>query len=184
MNEIAVEVEMINLMHRPEGWGRSHGRDVYQKLIGFIEGHAGVMVYKIKMGYIKRVDISFASETVIEVARRFRGLKGFCFINLLDEDMIENWAAAAERKQQPLMVWNNDRCRIIGVLPSPGNQQAFEFALYRSRTTAADFALVNPGMSIANASNKYKQLWMQGFLLRRKEISDSGGLEFAYYRIG
>jgi predicted transcriptional regulator len=31
---------------------------------------------------------------------------------------------------------------------------------------------------------KFKQLWEQGFLLRRESVADSGGVEFVYQRIG
>ena len=49
---------------------------------------------------------------------------------------------------------------------------------------ATEFAAATPKMSIANASTKFKQLWEQGFLLRREDVAESGGVEFTYYRIG
>ena len=183
MNEISVVIQLSILMEYTEGWGRSQGREVYQKLITFVEDHPGVMVFRVSLEGVRRVDISFASETVIEVARRYRGSKGFCFIDLTDADMLENWDAAAERKQQPVMVWKDKVGYVVGIHPSQGNQTAFDFALKRPRTRAADFASAMPGMSIANASNKFKQLWQQGFLLRREEAAESGGVEFAYYRV-
>ncbi len=68
--------------------------------------------------------------------------------------------------------------------PSKGTSSAFEFALERPRTRAAEFAAKIPDMTIANASTKFKQLWQNGFLLRREDVSDSGGVEYSYYRIG
>jgi predicted transcriptional regulator len=53
----------------------------------------------------------------------------------------------------------------------------------RPQTRAAEFA-AEKGISIANASMKFKQLWDQGFLLRRESTSDTGGVEFVYQRIG
>lgn len=171
-------------METQEGWGRDQGRRVYQKLINFIESKPGVMIFKVSLEKIKRVDISFASETVIELARRYRGKKGFCFIDLTDQDMMENWEAAASRKSQPIIVWEGKKGHVIGVEPSRGTVGAFDFALQRERTRATEFALSSQGISIANASTKFKQLWEQGFLLRREDIADSGGIEFTYYRIG
>jgi hypothetical protein len=121
---------------------------------------------------------------VIELARRYRGQKGFCFIDLTDQDMLENWEAAAARKGQPMMVWKGKKGRLIGVEPSRGNLEAFKFALEREHTRATEFAAATPNMSIANASTKFKQLWEQGFLLRREDVAESGGVEFTYYRIG
>jgi hypothetical protein len=81
------------------------------------------------------------------------------------------------------MVWDGDRVRVIGVEPSQGNREALSFALSRPIVRAAEFAQAVPDMLIANASTKFKQLWEQGFLLRREATAESGGVEFVYYRI-
>lgn len=184
MNENAAKIRLTDCMEDSEGWGRSQGRDVYQKLIDFVESHPGISVFRISLEGVKRVDYSFASETVIELARRYRMNKGFCFIDLIDSNMLENWDAAAERKNQPIMVWEGDRPRVIGLQPSQGNLGAFNFALERPAVRAAEYSSSITGMSIANASSKFKQLWEQGFLLRREDASGSGGIEYTYSRIG
>jgi hypothetical protein len=171
-------------MDEAQGWGRASGREVYQRLLHHVEEKPGVMVFKVSMKGVKRIDISFASETVVELAKRFRGSKGFCFVDLIDPDLIENWGAAAAKKGQPIMVWHGPEGRVIGVKPSQGNREAMAFALGRPQVRAAEFAQSVPGMSIANASTKYKQLWEQGFLLRRESVADSGGVEYLYSRIG
>lgn len=176
--------ELREFMDDEEGWGRAEGRAVYQRLLGFVEANPGQAVFRISMKGVKRVDISFASETLVELARRYRGSKGFCFVDMSDPDMVENWEAAAERKGQPLFLWNGEAGRVIGVEPSQGNREALRFALARPRVRAAEFAETVPSMSIANASTKFKQLWEQGFLLRRESVADTGGVEFEYRRIG
>lgn len=170
-------------MNGPEGWGRSDGREVYQRLLAFVEANAGTPIFRVSMKGVKRVDISFASETIVELARRYRGSKGFCLTDLHDEDMIENWDAAAERKAQPLMLWTNDKPRVLGPSPSAGNQAALQFALSRATSRASEFAEIVGNMSIANASSKFKQLWEQGFLLRTESAADTGGVEYSYRRI-
>jgi len=170
-------------MDTQEGWGRDQGRKVYQKLIDFVEANPGKLIFQVSLDQVRRVDISFASETIVELARRYRAKKGFCFIDLCDQDMLENWDAAAQRKGQPIMVWEGGNGSTIGTVPSQGALSAFNFALERERTRAAEFAATTPDMSIANASTKFKQLWEQGFLLRREDVADSGGVEFVYFRI-
>lgn len=184
MNENIAIIQLIDFMESPEGWGRNQGRAVYQKLIDFVETHPGVSVFRLSLEGVRRVDISFASETVIELARRYRMNKGFCFIGIIDKDMLENWEAAAERKSQPIMVWEGDRPRVIGIQPSQGCMGAFNFTLERPVARAAEYCSSTKGMTIANASSKFKQLWEQGFLLRREDVSGSGGIEFSYSRIG
>lgn len=183
MNENRAIIILRNCMNSPEGWGREQGRAVYGKLIDFVETKPGVTIFQVSLEGVKRVDFSFASETLIELARRYRGYKGFCILTPIEPDMLENLDAAAERKSQPMLVWKGDEYHIIGIKPSQGASGALSFALQRESTRAAEFTSANPKISIANASMKFKQLWEQGFLLRREDISGSGGVEYVYTRI-
>lgn len=173
-----------DVMDRSDGWGRSQGREVYQRLLRAVEDNPGVLVFKVSMKGVERVDISFASETVVELARRYRGTKGFCLIDLTDPDLIENVDAAAAKKGQPLLMWQGKSARLLGIEPSQGCREAFQFALQRSQARATEFAESKKGITIANASMKFKQLWEQGFLLRQESTADSGGVEYVYNRIG
>ena len=177
-------LQLRDFMERPEGWGRNEGRDVYHRMLQFVEGNAGTIVFKVSMKDVRRIDISFASETIVELARRYRRSKGFCVIDLTDEDLIENLDAAAAKKEQPILVWRGRSARLVGVEPSEGTREAFQFALGRAQSRAAEFVSEKRGMSIANASMKFKQLWNQGFLLRREAAAESGGVEYIYHRIG
>jgi hypothetical protein len=94
--------------------------------------------------------------------------------------MEENWAAAAERAKQPVMNWIGAKWRVLGPQPSPGLVDAFRFALTKRGTRASDYAESAKDVSITNASNKFKQLWENGFLLRREAIAETGGVEFVY----
>jgi hypothetical protein len=183
VNEFSTILKLRAFMERGEGWGRAEGREVYLKLIDFIENHAGVLVFKVLLEDIQRMDISFASETIVEVARRYRGNKGFCIIDPQNPDLLENLEAAAQRKDQPLMVTSDGKFRVIGVMPSQGNLDALTFALERPTSRVAEFVSSAKGTSLPNASNKFRQLWEKGFLLRREEVAESGGLEFTYFRI-
>lgn len=184
MNEGVQVLPLRNFMDRPEGWGRNEGRHVYQRMLDFVEGNPGAIVFKISMKDVQRIDISFASETIVELARRYRRSKGFCLIDVTDEDMIENVDAAAAKKEQPILVWRGRSARLVGMEPTGGTREAFQFALGRSQSRAAEFASEKKGMSIANASMKFKQLWEQGFLLRREASAETGGVEYIYHRIG
>ena len=183
LNESGDLLVLRNFMDDDQGWGRETGRIVYQRLLAHVEATPGAVVFRVSFKGVRRVDISFASETVVELAKRYRGAKGFCLIDLADIDLIENVEAAAVRKAQPLMIWEGDNPRLVGVAPSEGNRDALAFALDRPTVRAAEFSKAFRGMSIANASTKFKQLWEQGFLLRRDAVAESGGVEFVYYRI-
>lgn len=135
------------------------------------------------MDGVKQVDASFASEAIVELIRRYRGIKGICLIDLVDPEMKFNIELAAERVSLPVAVWKDGSIEMIGGKPSPGNREALQFALERPQARAAEFA-DHANFSIANASTKFKQLWEQGFLVRSESAADSGGVEFVYRRIG
>lgn len=171
-------------MDYEEGWGREEGHDVYQRLLDFVETHPMVTVFRVSMHGVRRVNTGFASETLVELAWRYRGTKGFCIVDLQNADVIENWNAAAERKRQPLVLWTNEGAKVIGAQPSRGARDALQFALERPQVRAAEFVEAAPDISISNASSKFKLLWEQGFVLRQEDVADSGGMEFVYTRIG
>ena len=141
------------------------------------------MVFAVSLKGIERNDISFASETVVEIAKRFRGNKGFCLKDVIDKDMLENWDAAAAKKGQPVMVWRDKLANVIGVRPSQGNTTTFDYVMSKGSVTTSDVADALD-LQVTNASTKLKQLWEQGFLLRRQENAESGGVEFRYFVIG
>ncbi len=182
MNEVTTVLSLRDLMDRPEGWGRNEGREVYARMLNFVEDRPDTVVFKVSLKGVKRIDISFASETLIELARRYRKDKGFCLVDLVDQDIVENIGAAAEKKQQPLLVWSGTSAELVGVKPSEGAKEAFQFAMSRSQARATEYA-ERAGISIANASMKFKQLWEQGFLLRKESNAETGGVEFIYKRI-
>lgn len=183
MNEKSVTCRLLSLMDTNEGWGRNQGREVYQSLIAFVERNPTAAVIQISLADIKKMDMSFASETIVELARRYRGSRGICLIDAMNPDMVENIGAAAERKEQPLFVYGGEQPHIVGLQPSKGLVGALDFALTRPKTRATEFASAQDGVSIQNASMKFKQLWQQGFLLRREDVAESGGVEFSYHPI-
>ena len=183
LNESRDLIVLRDFMDEDQGWGRQSGRIVYQRLLAHVEATPGVIVFRFSFEGIRRLDISFVSETVVELAKRYRGVKGFCLADLADIDLIENIEAAAVRKAQPLVVWTGDKARVIGPDASQGNREALAFALSRPLVRAAEFAQATRDMLIANASTKFRQLWEQGFLLRREATAESGGVEYVYFRI-
>lgn len=181
MNENA-SLRLREFMAEDDGWGRPAGRETFAKIISFVESHPGAVIFRVSLKGVRRVDISFASESVVEIARKYRSFKGFCFVDLEDANQQENWTAAAERAKQPLFSWHKDTPTVIGPQPARGMVDALQFAIHRSEVRASEFALTS-GTSITNASTKFKQLWEQGFLLRRERSAESGGVEFTYRRI-
>lgn len=178
MNETAT-VRLRELMPREDGWGTDEGHDVYLKLIRMVEKHPSTLVFRISLAGVRRTDASFPRESVMEVARRYRKKAGFCLVNADGDDLLDNWDAAALKKEQPLFVWLDGGHRLIGPQPSSGVTDVLRLVLKSERIRAAEVA-DKLSLKIANASMKLKQLWEQGYVLRAEDSADSGGIEFTY----
>ncbi|MCJ2130985.1 hypothetical protein [Methylobacterium sp. E-045] len=177
-------IALIDMMGgETAGWGRPMGRQVFERIREFVDQRPRERVFAISMAGIEHLDFSFASETIVEIARRHRGEKGFFIVDLSDDDLRDNIDAAAVKKEQPLVVWYDGSYKLIGMPPSQGVREALAFALERPATRASEFASARDGMSIANSSSKFKQLWSGGFLLRSDGSAETGGTEFIYHPI-
>lgn len=175
-------IVLSELMPKSDGWGRAMGREVFTNLLSHVERNPDQKVFPISFRGVKRIDVSFSSETVVQLARRFRSEKGFYLIDISVPEIEENLDAAARRIGQPLLVVDGGRHRFIGMEPSAGSKAALEFVIERPQARAAEIAQAIQ-ISVANASMKLKQLWSEGFLLRRESVADTGGVEFVYHRI-
>jgi hypothetical protein len=138
---------------------------------------------RISLDGVKRTDISFPREAVVELARSYRGQRGFCLTDASDPDLLDNWDAAASKLEQPLFVWNNGAVfRRLGPQPSAGLREMLEYVLSVpvARTSEVATAL---HLKVPNASNKLKQLWREGYILRREQSANTGGVEYEYSRL-
>ena len=182
MNEEVLVIRLRQFMSGPDGWGHEQGRDVHAKLLKELEANPGRTVIRVSLKEVQRTDASFPRESVVELARRFRGHKGFCLVDLGDEDLLENWDAAALRREQPLICWRDETYRILGPNPSSGNAAILELVMKKGSLTASAAARALD-LKLTNASMKLKQLLDQGFVLRKEETAPSGGVEYTYIRI-
>jgi len=165
------------------GWDREQAVPVAAKLVSHLKSMSDQRAAKVSMAGVERMDASFASEAIVEVIGRFRKSMGVCLVDLSNSAIRLNIDLAAERIGVPVTVWNGTEVAVIGMKSSAGNREALEYALSSAEVRTAAFADV-AGISIANASTKFKQLWEQGFLMRTEGAADSGGVEFLYRRIG
>ncbi len=175
-------IKLREFMDREDGWGTDEGHEVYLKLARFVEQHPATAIYRISLNGVRRTDASFPRESVMEVARRYRKKIGFCLDDASNEDLLDNWDAAALKKEQPIFVWLTRGYRILGPQPSAGSADVLKLVLGRFETRASDVSK-DLALKIANASMKLKQLWEQGFILRQEDSADTGGIEYVYFPI-
>jgi hypothetical protein len=178
-----MDIRLVEYMGRPDGWGRVLGQRVQEALRSQIESKPDEVMIRISLDGVERTDISFPREAVIELARNYRGQRGFCLTDAVDQDLLDNWDAAATKLKQPLFVWNDGVCfRQLGPEPSVGLREMLDYVNHVpvARTSEAATAL---HLKVPNASNKLKQLWLEGYILRREQSANSGGVEYEYVRM-
>lgn len=180
MNE-NLTIRLQNYLISGEGWGRAAGEKVRGKLTLLIDAQ-GSPVVRISMGGVRKLDVSFAASGIVELVKHHLGSRSISLSDLDDPDIIENVAAAAQRLAVPVALSNRAGIHMLGATLSASVQAALAFALARPQVRAAEFAQA-AGISSANASNKFKQLWQLGYLRRSESIAASGGTEFVYRRI-
>jgi hypothetical protein len=97
-------------------------------------------------------------------------------------DLLDNWDAAALKKEQPFFVWNEKGYTVIGPQPSSSNKVLIDYIVSRYETRTSD-VVADLNIKVNNASMKLKQLWESGFILRREDAAETGGIEFVYHPI-
>lgn len=166
-----------------EAWGNDRGREVFAQLLAEVERHPGALVFEISLAGIRRTDASFPRESVVELARRFRKQFAFVVTDAINEDLLFNWDAAAVKKEQPLFVKAADGSwRMLGPQLSSAKERLLEYVNRNKKVRTAQVA-ADLYMKISNASTQLRDLWEMGFVLRREEVADSGGVEFVYLSI-
>jgi len=167
-------------MDRADGWGHAEGREVLEKLLAFTQARPGTAFFCVSLDGVERTDASFPRESVIELARQLRGRSNICLCNVNDQDLLDNWDAAAVKKEQPVIAWTNGGSRLLGPQPSEGLHQLFSLIEKGEGITTSEAAAAL-GLNIPNVSNKLKALSDQGYVLRLERTAVSGGKEYEYY---
>jgi hypothetical protein len=177
-----MQIKLRDYMPGPDGWGYMMGRQVHEKLRALVEAHPAEIIFSLSLKGVEHTDASFPRESVVELAKSYRGRRGFCLKDATDLDLLDNWDAAALKREQPLIVWQDDTAHILGPQPGEGVREMLGYVLSVPSTITSE-AAQNLHLKVPNASNKLKQLWQEGYIMRRERTASSGGVEYEYYRI-
>ena len=178
------KTKLINFTNSDLPNGNIQGKETFRKLSEFVDGHPAFQIYGISLEGIRATDISFPRESVLSIAKLYRGQKGFYLegMNPKDRDLFDNWQGAAAAKDQPLVIWYDNSYEIIGPEISPSNLQLINYVLDNKTVTTSKVAF-DLDITVHNASTKLKKLVEQGYIMRSEDIAESGGIEFVYHAI-
>ena len=163
-------------------FGNRVGKEIYQKLLKVVESHPEKKVFGVSLDGIIATDSSFPRESVVSLAKQLRGERGIFLTDFISRDLIDNWSYAANAKDQPLVIWNDNSYELIGPAITSAAKTLIEFVLSHGSVTASKVAQEHQ-ISVQNASTKLKKLVNQGFILRSEEVAETGGVEYVYHSI-
>ncbi|MEM5536544.1 DNA-binding protein [Neptuniibacter pectenicola] len=182
MNQNSLIIKLADFTSDDHPFGNIEGRKVFSALVDFVNSHPSNNVFGLSLQGIAATDASFPRESVMSLAKQYRGEKGFYLEGFTSRDLVDNWNYAAQAKEQPMVIWNGDTPELIGPKVTPSVKALIDFVHSRKSVTAS---IVSEGLNITvpNASTKLKKLVSQGFILRVEEVAESGGVEYIYQAI-
>ena len=160
-------------------FGNVQGRESFRKLVDFVEANPLQKTFGISLKGIVATDASFPRESVVSLAKQYRGEKWFFLEGFCSRDLVDNWRYAAQAKEQPLIIWDGDDFEIIGPTVNSSTEELIRYVINNGAVTASRVA-ADLNLSIHNASTRLKRLVNEGYLMRSEEIAQSGGIEFIY----
>lgn len=163
-------------------FGNTQGKETFRKLSDYVDKHTSENIFGISLKDIVATDASFPRESVVSIAKSYRGEKGFYLKDIDDRDLIDNWSYAAQAKEQPLIIWKDNTFEIIGLKLNP-SAQIFISHIYQKKEITTSQVAEDLNLSVQNASARLKKFFQQGLLMRFEESSESGGIEFIYHAI-
>lgn len=175
-------IKLFDVVGSPIAIGNEEGRDAFASLSRIVDGHPEQDVFEISLEGMDATDASFPRESVVNLAKSLRGEKAFFLTGFKNKDLIDNWSYGAEAKEQPLMILDQGNRIWIGPEIKSATKDLLDFIYQQDSVTTAMIA-ESFDVSAQNASGKLKKLHNQGFIIGRKEVAESGGLEFIYRAI-
>jgi len=182
MKESAPIIYLRELAGEDTLFGNEDGRKIYNRLLDEIDSLNGNSIFCISLKGIKATDASFPRESVISAAKMKKGEVGFFLVDFRSQDLIDNWNYGCIAKEQPLIVYQDNCHRVLGPPLPETASELLDYVIQQGTVTTsliADEFDVTP----QNASGRLKKLHDLGLIMGKKEVANSGGLEFVYCAI-
>jgi hypothetical protein len=164
-------------------FGNIQGKAVFLRVCEIVGKHSHPTMFEVSFDGLEATDASFARESVVSAAKFYQDQHHFFLTNIADRDLIDNWKYAAHAKKQPLMIWHSDTdFEVIGPEMTPSASELLTYVVQHGKVGTSQVA-ADLGISVPNASTRLKKLVTEGYLVRREDAADSGGVEYLYMPI-
>lgn len=177
-----MKISLLDIVGSSTIFGSKKGQEVYAAIIGIIKENPNYTVFEICLDGIEAVDATFARESVVNAAKFFRGQKAFLLTSSETSKLSSSWSYAARVKDQPLLVLLKGSHHWIGDTITTAKQELVDYVYQQQVVRSGDLA-VKYDLPVAHASTKLRKLFDEGYLLRKKQTSSTGGVEYTYHPI-
>ena len=72
-------IKLRDYLEEPIAIGNQEGREVYQALLKDIDKNPQISIFEISLAGVNATDASFPRESIVSLAKNFRGEKSFLF---------------------------------------------------------------------------------------------------------
>ena len=183
MNQNRHKLNLLNFIDgNTHPFGNQQGKETFRKLSDYIDTYPAVIIFGISLTGIENTDASFPRESVISIAKFYRGFKGVYLEDFKNRDILDTWSYAAVAKEQPVVCWDKNNYEILGSSLTRSSKELVDYVLSRGGVLVSQVAS-DLGISVPNASTRLKKLFTGGYILRSEVIAESGGIEYIYQAI-
>lgn len=175
-------IQLLGYLNEPYAYGNEEGRKVFSQLQDLIAKHPDEKIFGISMTGVEVTDASFPRESIISLAKMYKGEKGFYLSDFSTQDLLDNWSYAAQAKAQPIIIKKGKDYEIIGPPVTDTSKALLDIVMKKGVVTTSLIA-EELEVSPQNASAKMKKLLELGLVLGSKEAAETGGLEFVFTAI-
>jgi hypothetical protein len=166
-----------------DAWGTELGARVFADLnLRLLNLDEGTLI-RIDYSGLKRSDVSFQREAVVETLRKHRPRLLFVASNLKDADLRENLEHALDRRGDSLIHTDGVKTIVLGKRLSRELAAALAAVNTAGEMTSALLRQQMPETELSTASSRLTALWKAGLIQRIEGTSPSGGREHRYYPI-
>ncbi|MES2729496.1 MAG: helix-turn-helix domain-containing protein [Pseudomonadota bacterium] len=182
MEQNQMLIQLLDYLQDSYPYGNDEGRRIFSQMQDLIAKHPDEKIFGISLKGVQVTDASFPRESIVSLAKMYKGEKGFYLCDFASQDLLDNWSYAAQAKVQPIIIKKGKGYELIGP-PVTDTSKALLDIVMKEGTVTTSVIAEELNVSPQNASAKMKKLLDLGLVLASKEAAESGGLEFVFTAI-
>jgi hypothetical protein len=163
-----------------QAWGTAFGAEVFSQINRKLRTAEPSTLVLLDYAGLKRSDVSFQREAIVETLRKHRPTLLFIAVNLSDSDLRENIAMALERRGEVLLAREPGRSpSVLGKRLTPELQATLERLQAVGELTSSRM----DDLKLSTASSRLTFLWKAGLCERVEGTAPTGGREHRFLPI-